>query len=310
MDFIWNTAIRVVIYVLIYTIVKAVISKISLGGKIIKDDGNEIVIKKRGLSIFFLIIAIFFTILFSWVGTMPSNIDGMVKMVLTVAGVLFCMFWYLVSVMYGAWMIILKQEEIWYTNYVGKTKKIMYSEIVQYERQNNGDIFFKNSRNEILKVDVAHADEILLWISDRVKLDKKTDTVTEYIVRPAKYHRVLGVVSLTIFLLFLLLGIFVCNFWVITVFAIFVIVGIYNCLIQFNEQYIVSKNSIVYKNFKRKTIELFLNEVSKVVFENKDNVSYMLFYKNGVDRPVFKINTYYENAQKIKGLACNKKWIQ
>lgn len=302
---------RIIVYILIYAIVHMVVSNIALSGKINKSNGKGMTVKKKGVSLAFLIIAISFTILFLWIETMPSNIDGTnTKIVVNFVCGFFVFFWYMLSIMYGLWNITLREEEIWYRNYIGRIKKILYSEVVCYERLANGDIIFKTEKNGTLEVGAQSADEILSWISDRTKLYSETEKITksEFIVRPAKYHKIVSVSSFVIFLIFLLLGVFTLNISCIILFAMCSILGIY-LLNQMKEQYVVSNNSIVYKKHNGKSIELLFNEISNVEFKDEENVSYMLFYKKNLEKPVFKINTYYENAMALENLAREKRWL-
>lgn len=56
------------------------------------------------------------------VDTYPSNVSGNAKIYLNVGIVIFCLLWYILSIMFDVWYIHLEPTQIIYRNYLGAKK--------------------------------------------------------------------------------------------------------------------------------------------------------------------------------------------
>lgn len=74
------------------------------------------------------------------VDTIPSNVSGDAKIYLNVGIVIFCLLWYILSIMFDVWYIHLEPTQIIYRNYLGAKKVIKASDIYYFERNSNGSL--------------------------------------------------------------------------------------------------------------------------------------------------------------------------
>ena len=95
---------------------------------------------KKKISYFLFVIAVFFTVLLSFLSTIPSNVSGNAKIYLNVGIVIFCLLWYILSIMFDVWYIHLEPTQIIYRNYLGAKKVIKASDIYYFERNSNGSL--------------------------------------------------------------------------------------------------------------------------------------------------------------------------
>lgn len=236
--------------------------------------------------------------------------EGTTKLIVRMIGIAFCVFCYMMSIAYSLWLIRLNNTEILYKNYLGKKSVIEFTNIDSFEKKTNGNIIFYERENKLIEIEAEHVDSVLMWISARVRIINKQKNMNSFTVRPAKYQRVLSIITLATFVAFLLLGIFVAKVHVIVFFFCFTLFGIYLCCSQYIEEYIIGNGQIEHKNFMRKGVSIQYKDVVKVEIKNDDNVSYYSVYLKSADKPTFKINTYYENAVFFKELAYKMKWIK
>ncbi len=143
MDYIW-IGIRAFTYVIIFTLIKIIVPKLLGNVKNIKRMRWEEPIslrKKRFLIFFFVIAVFFFTVLLFFLSTIPSNVSGDAKIYLNVGIVIFCLLWYILSIMFDVWYIHLEPTQIIYRNYLGAKKVIKKaSDIYYFERNSNGSL--------------------------------------------------------------------------------------------------------------------------------------------------------------------------
>lgn len=62
------------------------------------------------------------------------------KIYLNVGIVIFCLLWYILSIMFDVWYIHLEPTQIIYRNYLGAKKVIKASDIYYFERNSNGSL--------------------------------------------------------------------------------------------------------------------------------------------------------------------------
>lgn len=128
-------------------------------------------------------IAVFFTALLSFLSTIPSNVSGDAKIYLNVGIVIFCLLWY----------IHLEPTQIIYRNYLGAKKVIKASDIYYFERNSNGSLIIVCSDETKVSFEPEYADSIMLWMSEQSIKTKNARKKDRFIIRPAKYQRVLSV---------------------------------------------------------------------------------------------------------------------
>lgn len=123
MDYIW-IGIRAFTYVIIFTLIKIIVPKLLGNVKYKKDEMGRTYFSKKKISYFLFVIAVFFTVLLSFLSTIPSNVSGDAKIYLNVGIVIFCLLWYILSIMFDVWYIHLEPTQIIYRNYLGAKKEI------------------------------------------------------------------------------------------------------------------------------------------------------------------------------------------
>ena len=111
MDYIW-IGIRAFTYVIIFTLIKIIVPKLLGNVKYKKDEMGRTYFSKKKISYFLFVIAVFFTVLLSFLSTIPSNVSGDAKIYLNVGIVIFCLLWYILSIMFGVWYIHLEPTQI------------------------------------------------------------------------------------------------------------------------------------------------------------------------------------------------------
>lgn len=75
MDYIW-IGIRAFTYVIIFTLIKIIVPKLLGNVKYKKDEMGRTYFSKKKISYFLFVIAVFFTVLLSFLSTIPSNVSG------------------------------------------------------------------------------------------------------------------------------------------------------------------------------------------------------------------------------------------
>ena len=134
MDYIW-IGIRAFTYVIIFTLIKIIVPKLLGNVKYKNDEMGRTYFSKKKISYFLFVIAVFFTVLLSFLSTIPSNVSGEAKIYLNVGIVIFCLLWYILSIMFDVWYIHLEPTQIIYRNYLGAKKVIKASDIYYFERE-------------------------------------------------------------------------------------------------------------------------------------------------------------------------------
>lgn len=244
------------------------------------------------------------------VDTYPSNVSGNAKIYLNVGIVIFCLLWYILSIMFDVWYIHLEPTQIIYRNYLGAKKVIKASDIYYFERNSNGSLIIVCSDETKVSFEPEYADSIMLWMSEQSIKTKNARKKDRFIIRPAKYQRVLSVLCLVVFLAFLLLGIFTYNIVVSLIFGLLLIFGIWNCGYHYSKKYTIGNGYIEESSMlKRKKLIAYV-DISEAEIKQGDNVTYILLFDKRSKRPIIKINMYYENAFLIKELAYKMNWLK
>lgn len=75
MHYIW-IGIRAFTYVIIFTLIKIIVPKLLGNVKYKKDEMGITYFSKKKISYFLFVIAVFFTVLLSFLSTIPSNVSG------------------------------------------------------------------------------------------------------------------------------------------------------------------------------------------------------------------------------------------
>lgn len=309
MHYIW-IGIRAFTYVIIFTLIKIIVSKLLGNVKYKKDEMGITYFSKKKISYFLFVIAVFFTVLLSFLNTIPSNVSGDAKIYLNVGIVIFCLLWYILSIMFGVWYIHLEPTQIIYRNYLGAKKVIKASDIYYFERNSNGSLIIVCSDETKVSFESEYADSIMLWMSEQSIKTKNARKKDRFIIRPAKYQRVLSVLCLVVFFVFLLLGIFTYNVVVSLIFGLLLIFGIWNCGYHYSKKYTIGDGYIEESSIlKRKKLIAYV-DISEAEIKQGDNVTYILLFDKRSKRPIIKINMYYENAFLIKELAYKMNWLK
>lgn len=309
MDYIW-IGIRTFTYVIIFTLIKIIVPKLLGNVKYKKDEMGRTYFSKKKISYFLFVIAVFFKVLLSFLSTIPSNVSGEAKIYLNVGIVIFCLLWYILSIMFDVWYIHLEPTQIIYRNYLGAKKEIKASDIYYFERNSKGSLIIVCSDETKVSFEPEYADCVMLWMSEQSIKTKNARKKDRFIIRPAKYQRVLSVLCLVVFCAFLILGIFTYNVVVSLIFGLLLIFGIWNCGYHYSKKYTIGNGYIEESSIlKRKKLIAYV-DISEAEIKQGDNVTYILLFDKRSKRPIIKINMYYENAFLIKELAYKMNWLK
>lgn len=275
-----------------------------------KDEMGRTYFSKKKISYFLFAIAVFFTVLLSFLCTIPSNVSGNAKIYLNVGIVVFCLLWFVLSIMFGLWYIHLGPTQIIYRNYLGVKKIVKASDIKSFERNSNGLLNIVCADKTKVSFEPEYADSIMLWMSEQSVVTKNTRKKDIFIIRPAKYQRVLSVFCLVVFFSFLILGLLTHNVVVSLIFGLLLIFGIWNFCYHYSKKYTIGNGYIEESSlFKSKKLITYV-DISDAEIKQGDNVTYILLYDKKSKRPIIKINIYYENAFLLKELAYKMKWLR
>lgn len=301
--------IRAFTYVIFFSFVKIIVPK--LLGEIKQDIGKNGIkyFDKKPISNFFLGVTIFFTVLFSFLINIPSNIEGEAKIYLSIGLVVFCLFWYTLSLIYSLWFICLDKNIIIYRNYFGKKMTLDVDNIDYYERKSNGKLCLYDHSKIIAIFEPEYAEPILSWLVQKnIKINNRTSKF--FTIRPAKYQRIISIGCLVLFISLFIMCIFIQHIMGTILFGCFIIIGILNCVNHYLEKYVVGEGYIEVSSMIKKTTLIPYSELNKAEIKEGDNVSYLLLYSKNQTKPLLKINTYYENAFLLIDLADKNKWLK
>lgn len=214
------------------------------------------------------------------------------------------------------WRIIIDKEDIFYRNYFGITKNYKFTEVDRVIEKKSRKLLVYQNGKRIFSIDnnLPLGVYFIYWCRQyKVDVVEENSAVIKqksFIVRPAKYHKALCDISLGVFVLFLCWCVVVKYLIGIIVFVCFTLYGIFASVYHHSEKYIIGNGYIERNNTFKKKKCIAYSEVSKVEIEEAGNVSYLVFYRKGSEKPAMKINTYYENAHALEELAGKKKWIK
>ncbi len=309
MDYIW-IVIRAFTYVIIFTLIKIIVSKLLGNVKYKKDEMGRTYFSKKRISYFLFAIAVFFTVLLSFLSNIPSNVSGDAKLYLNVGIIVFCLLWFILSIMYGLWYIHLEPTQIIYRNYLGVKKVIKASDINSFERKSNGSLIIIYADETKISFEPEYADSVLLWMSEHSVVTKDTRKKDIFIVRPAKYQRMLSVFCLAVFFSFLILGFLTHNVGVSFLFGLLLIFGIWNCIYHYSKKYAIGNGYIEESGMLKSKKLIAYVDISEAEIKQGDNVTYILLYDKRSKHPIIKINMYYENTFLLKELAYKMNWLK
>lgn len=302
--------IRAFTYVIIFTLIKFTVPKILGSIKVNKGERGKTYFDKKNVSNLFLIVAIFFTVLLTFLSFVPSNVEGDSKIILSIGIIMFCLIWYVLSLMYGLWFIALDGDSLIYRNYIGKKRIIEISSIEEYERKPNGKVYLFTLSGAEVVIEPDYADAVLFWLEKKPVKVRRAEKKQQFCVRPAKYQRVLSILCLAIFLSFFVLGVVTKNPLVTIVFFLLLVFGIWNFVYHYTKKYVVGNGYIEIKTMANASILIPFSEIQKVEIKESDNIAYLLFFRNNQKKPFAKINIFYENGLNLKMLAYQEKWIK
>lgn len=270
---------------------------------------GEACFTKKIVSYVMFAVAVFFTVLFAFLSTVPSNVNGKARIYLYICLVVFCLIWYILGLMFGLWYIHLETDKLVYRNYFGKKKVLNVNEIKSLERKPNGTLSISDNDKTII-FEPEYAADIMLWVSSKGIKIKRTKNSDVFTIRPARYQRVLSLFCMVISFAFFILEIATRNIIGCGVFGVLAVFCVWNCCYHYLEKYVVGNGCIEKTGmFNRKKLVSY-TEISKAVIEHGDNVSYILFFAKHSDKPLLKINLCYENAFLLREFSCKKNWLK
>jgi len=287
-------------YVIIMTIVSVVASKVNLKNKDIKiTKEGEFCWEQKNVSKILFICGIIFSVLFIFVSSFPSNIEGITKNIVTICFIIFNFLIYVLSYIYYVKFIKITKDKIIY-NLGLSTRELLYSEITKSKNNSSGDVLLYKDSKKMLTIpkDFTFAKSMLQYH----KLIEK-ENENEFVMRVTNFYRGLSLVCCIAFLAFLVLCMSTNYLIGIIIFGIMLIVSFIDCLNQYKKKIIVSKDEIVvnslFNNKKIKISDIVRTEIKSV---NNADVIY-IYSKEGLET---KISMLYSNSYLLKELLKNK----
>lgn len=292
--------IKLLTYSIIMTIVGVIVSKVNSDSKDIKitQDG-EFYWDQKLVSKILLICGVIFSIIFIFVSSFPSNIEGSTKTIVMICVIIINLLLYFGAYIYHVTFIKITKDRIIYDLGLSK-KELLYTEITNAKRNSFSDIVLYKNNKKVLTIpkDFAVAEAMLEYHGIIEKENKD-----EFIMQVSTFYKGLMISCCIVFIVLLILCVCVNNRVGILLFGIMLIISFIECVNEFRLKVIVSKKEIrKITLFKNKSI--LIQNISKVEKKTIDNAEwYYLYSKDGLE---MKINMLYTNSYLLEELLKKK----
>ena len=303
----YKLIIKTIVYVAIFSILKIITPKLLFDRKTneIENIGIEYNKKRASLVCFFATIVFLIVSLIGF--SFPSNVEGHDRIIVSIIIGVFLAIGLAISIMFSVWKITITKNKIVYRNYFGKNICISSDKINSYEMTRDNGVRLYLNNQKTYKFDFMYAHDILFWLTDNCSEIKSNNNV-EDIIRPAKYQRIISIIGLVVFAGFLVLGVVTKEIIVIIGFLILTIFAIFNLLYHYLFQIELHEDALCIKNIF-KEYSIYYSDIKSAEMTDNDNVSYLLLYEKDNQKPILKVNLYYENAYLLKEIAYKKRWL-
>lgn len=292
-----NLFIKLLCYGVIMTLVIFLVKKTNSNTK--KDVNGELYFNYKLVSRTFFICAIILSVISIIAFSLPSNIEGNAKTIVTIFITLFNLIFYCLSYIYNVIYIRITDNKIVYNLGFG-TKELLYSEITKTIKNSSGDILLYKNNKKMLTI-----PKDLAYVIPKLQCNEKNenDNKNEFIMQVSKFYKGLMIICCIAFIMFFILSAYYSVSSGVIIFGIMLIISLIECINEFKLKIFVSKREINKVSlFHKKNI--LIKNITKVEVKKNNNANWLYLYsKNGLE---IKINTLYTNYYLLEEILKNK----
>lgn len=298
--------IKLLTYGLITTIVGFVVSKTQDETKKFKfTKDEELYYDQKFLSKIYFVCSIIFTIMFIFISSLPSNLEGTNEIVANVIFIVFILILYLISYKYYVRFLKIGTDRIIYRKGLSKTKTLMYSDITVAKEDSFGNIMLYRNNKRVLKIPKELYAGYLLE-KNKVPFEQvPVEQVNResFTMKVTNFYKGIKIANCIVFLSVLILSICVLSGIGIIFCGIMLIICFVDCLNDYKKKFIVSKDEIVAISlFQKKNVKI--SDIVRVEKRNINNADVLYIYSNkGLET---KISMLYSNSHLLEEIFKNK----
>ena len=268
---------------------------------------SENVINKRIFSKIYLGCAIFFSVLYIFVGQFKSNITGNKKIILIIVAILFDVFLYLMSFLYSNWKIEIDDEGITYQTLLKKKKKISYSNVSKVLKDEYGNLILYEDESIFIKMSKYEGYGIL---EKNLKVHglkiKNISDITDFVVETTKFYY--GLDLCCIVAAIFLQGFSLNYHYIVGVcfFTVLFILAVIQFLCRIFNKTQVQGTIITCYRFLRKPKKVRFSDVKYIKRKESDNAENIYLYLK--DGSKIKVSSIQKNMELFEEVIKKQKW--
>lgn len=299
---------KVLLYSIIIIAVRGVISKIQKPEKnLTSTELGERFIDRKIFSIIYLGVAIGFTIILVLAMSLPSNLEGVVKIIVVGIFVLLIVFFCLMSFFYGRVYIKVGKEKIYWRKMCGKDEEIRYEDITAFTMDGSGNLKLFQGDKCVLNFATAEHKVFIMEVLKNHKVSVRMSTNNATItMKMGKGYVIFDAVCVVEFIIFFLMSAYYGVISGIFLFFVCIIGAICNFFSRKARKVIVENNSIIEKRLLKKQKIIKFGEVECITLKKGNNTEIINVISNkGIS---IKIPKYYQNVEMFEAVIAKQHW--
>lgn len=288
--------------------VRGVISKIQKPEKnLTSTELGERFIDRKIFSIIYLVVAMGFTIILVFAMSLPSNLEGIAKIVVIGSFVVLILFFFLLSFLYGRVYIKVGKEKIHWRKMCGKEEDIRYEDITAFTMDGSGNLKLFKGDECILNFATAEHRVFIMEVLKNHKVGVKMSTNNaKIIMKMGKGYVIFDAVCIVAFIIFFLMSAYYGMISGILLFFVCIIGAIFNFFSRKARKVIVDDDSIIEKRLLKKQKVIEFSEVEYITLKKGNNTEIINVTSNrGVS---IKIPKYYQNVEMFEAVIAKQHW--
>lgn len=289
-------------------IVRSVISKIQKPAKeLTSTELGERFIDRKTFSIIYLVVAIGFAIILVFAASLPSNLEGTTKRIVTGCFVLLILFFLLISFLYGRVYIKVGKDVIYWRKMIGKEESVRYEDITSFNMDGSGNLKLYQGDKCILNFATAEHRVFIMEVLKNhkvgVKMSIDSATIT---MKMGKGYVIFDAVCVVLFVIFFLMSAYYGVTSGILLFFVCIIGSVFNFFNRKVRRITVENNTIIEKRMLKKQKKIEFREVAYLTLARKNNTEVIGVHSNtGVS---IKIPKFYQNVEMFEVIILKQRW--
>lgn len=299
---------KILLYSIIIMAVRGVISKIQKPEKNLTSTVlGERFIDRKIFSIIYLVVAMGFTIILIFAMSLPSNLEGIAKIVVIGSFVVLILFFFLLSFLYGRVYIKVGKEKIHWRKMYGKEEDIRYEDITAFTMDGSGNLKLFKGDECILNFATAEHRVFIMEVLKNHKVGVKMSTNNaKIIMKMGKGYVIFDAVCIVAFIIFFLMSAYYGMISGILLFFVCIIGAIFNFFSRKARKVIVDNNNIIEKRLLKKQKMIEFSEVEYITLKKGNNTEIINVISNkGIS---IKIPKYYQNVEMFEAVIAKQHW--